>query len=130
MAKIEFKKGDGVTHYFSMPVDSWSAGGSLFFCAKTIPDNDVTDAAAVMDVEFDDTAIVDSSHPEYEADYVTYELDFDPADTDLITFTDGSKKKKYLGEFEFVPASGDPFSVPGNDKFLETIVYADIKRGV
>jgi hypothetical protein len=46
---MEFKKGDGATHCFKMPADSWTAGGELFFAAKEKPGIDGTDAEAVID---------------------------------------------------------------------------------
>lgn len=125
---IEFKKGDATTHYFQMPLDSWTPGGSLFFTAKTKPDDDVTDAAAVIDASFGDAAIVDSSHEEYDAEFVTYELGFVPGDIVNVSFADGSKKRSYMGEFQFVPTTGLPETFPGDD-FIDVVIYADIKRG-
>lgn len=125
---MHFKRGDGLTHYFQIPISSWSAGGKLFFAAKPTVDDDITDAAAVIDKEFTDSDIVDSSHEMYDADYTTYELSFIPGDIVSITFgTD--KRKKYLGEFQFVPVSGVPETFPGDDDYIDVIIYADIKRG-
>lgn len=121
MARIEFKRGDGATHYFKMPSDSWSAGGMLRFAAKPIPDDDSTDAAALINVTFDDTVVTD------DGDYKKYTLDFVASDTDSI-LTSNAKYIKLLGEFQWTPASGDPTTYPGNDKYIETIVYADIAR--
>ena len=126
---MEFKKGDGITHYFSIPTTSWSAGGALFFAAKPAVDNDATDAAAVIDKSFDDTVIVDSAHEEYVEGYETYELYFEPGDITGVNFTSGEKRKKYLGEFQYVPDTGVPSTFPADDQFIEVIVYGDIKRG-
>lgn len=126
---MEFKKGDNLTHYYQMPADSWDAGGTLFFAAKPEVDNDATDAAAVIDKSFDDTTIVGSGHEFYDADYVTYQLDFVPGDITGVSFSNGEKKKKYLGEFQFVANDGKVTSDPNNDNFVEVIIYADIKRG-
>lgn len=125
---MEFKKGDAVTHYFQMPIDSWTAGGKLFFAAKADPDDDNTDALAVIDKPFEDDAVVDSDHEMYDPLFATYELKFDPGDV-TVSFSDGAKKKKFLGEFQYVPTTGEPETFPGGDDFLEVIVYADIKRG-
>jgi hypothetical protein len=125
---IEFKKGDANTHYFQIPVDSWTPGGLLFFTAKPQPDDDATDAAAVIDKQFDDTAVVGPSHEMYETAWVTYQLDFLPGDITNVSFADGSKNKKYEGEFQYVPDTGLPQSFPGDDEFIETIIYADIRR--
>lgn len=123
---MEFKKGDGVTHYFKIPTTSWTAGGTLWFAAKTAPDADATDAAAVINKSFSDSVVTDETISGVA--YKKYTLAFVAADTSAVSFADGSKKKKYLGEFQFVPSSGAPVSYPGNDSYIETIVYADIKR--
>lgn len=127
---MEFKKGDANTHYFQMLEDSWNAGSALFFAAKTKPDDDATDAAAVINKEFDDSAIVDSSHEMYEAGWVTYQLDFEPSDITNVSFADGSKKRTYLGEFQYVPTTNLPNTFPGDDEFIEVIIYADIRRSI
>lgn len=129
-ATMNFKKGDSITHYFRLPTASWSAGGALFFAAKSAPDDDATDGAAVIDKEFSDSDIVTIGHDEYLVGFVTYALNFLAADTSAVSFADGSKKKKYLGEFQFVPTDNQPQSFPGDDDFIEVIVYADIKRAI
>lgn len=126
-AKIEFKKGDGITHTFLIPADQWSSGGKLFFAAKSVPDNDSTDSVAVIDKSFTDSVVTDTTVS--GTAYKVYTLTFVAADTADVNFSDGSKKKRYLGEFQFVPATGEPTTIPGSDDFLDVIVYADIKRG-
>jgi len=128
-ATMEFKKGDGLTHYFAVEAASWTPGGTLFFAAKQEVDNDATDAAAVINKSFTDANIVASDHEEYDADFVTYELAFVPGDITNVSFTDGEKKQKFLGEFQFVPTTGLPESFPADDEYIEVIIYADIKRG-
>lgn len=125
-AIMEFKKGDGCTHSFKMPASVWSAGGKLFFAAKTNPDNDATDAQAVINKSFTDSVVTNETINGVE--YKVYTMAFVAADTAAIVFTDNSKSKKYLGEFQFVPLSGQPMSFPADDDFIETIVYADIRR--
>lgn len=127
--QMEFKKGDGQTHYFQLPDDSWSAGGTLWFAAKEIPDNDATDANAVINKSFDDTKIVESGHEEYTSGFVTYELEFLPGDIVGVNFNNGESNKEYLGEFQFVPTTGIPETFPPNDEYIQVIIYADIKRG-
>ena len=126
---IEFKKGDAQTHYFSLPEDAWTPGGVLFFAAKPAVDNDATDASAVIDKEFNDANIVAPGHDEYEDGFVTYELSFFPGDIVNVNFSNGEKRKKYLGEFQYVPDTGEPESFPGNDDYIEVFIYGDIKRG-
>lgn len=126
---MEFKRGDDLTQYFQLPTDSWVAGGTLWFAAKPSVDNDNSDAAAVINKSFTDSAIVDNTDPEYLAGYVTYALDFIPDDIVNVSFSNGEKSKKYLGEFVVVSALGIRESFPANDQYLNVIIYADIKRG-
>lgn len=121
---MEFKKGDRTIHYFKLPIADYSVGGTLFFAAKAGVDNDATDAAAIIDKSFDDT-VVDT-----DATYATWTLEFDPGDITGVNFSNGEKKKTFLGEFQFVDSDGNPNTFPSDDNFIEVIVYADIKRGV
>lgn len=120
---IEFKKGDNVTHFFKLPVANYSAGGTLSFVAKPSVDNDATDATAVIDKDFSDSVVV------VDSVWATWTLAFVPADIVGVNFTNGEKKKKYLGEFVFTTSGGAKTSFPADDEFIDVIIYADIKRG-
>lgn len=122
-ATMEFERGDPITHYFIMPTSAWSTGGKLFFTAKPVVDDDITDSAAVINQTFTDSAAVN------DGTNITYTLLFPPSATNSIV-TNGAKKKSYLGQFQWVSAAGVPSSFPGNDKFINTIVYADIRRSI
>lgn len=126
---MNFKRGDGLTHYFQVPEDSFVAGAKLFFAAKPQPDDDVTDAAAVIDKEFGDGDIVSPGHEQYLEGFVTYELTFEPGDITGVSFGDGSSKRKFKGEFQYVPDTGIPTSSPDDDNFIDVVIFADIKRG-
>lgn len=121
---MEFKKGDDVQHSFKMPIDDYSAGGTLWFAAKSDIDNDVTDAAAVIDKDFSDSVVAT------DAEYATWTLDFEPGDIVGVNFSGGEKKKKYVGEFQFVASDGKISTFPDDDNFIEVIIYADVKRGI
>lgn len=123
MAKIEFKRGDTITHTFSMPTSSWSAGGKLFFTAKPAVDDDLTDASAVINKSFTDASTVN------DGTNVTYTCLFVPADTNSIAMA-GATKVDYKAEFQWVSASGAVSSFPGNDKFLDAVIYADLRRAI
>lgn len=125
MAKIEFPRGDGVHHKFSMPAANWTAGGKLFFAAKPVIDDDATDANAVIEQEWDDTFV--SNVTIKGVAYKQYDCYFPPAATNSIA-SDGAESADYKGEFQFVPASGDPMTFPPNDQKLECIVYFDVVR--
>jgi hypothetical protein len=124
-AKFELKKVDGATHYAYIPAANWSSGGKLFFAAKEKPDNDGTDALAVINKSFTDSVVTDETVDSVA--YKKYTLAFVAADTGSIDMQ-GKKKRKFLGEFQFVPSGGEPTTWPGDDQFLDVIVYADIKR--
>lgn len=125
--KIEFSRGDGVTHYFSIPTDNWSAGGKLFFAAKPIIDDDVLDLNAVINKDWTDGSATDTVID--GVPYKRYECYFPPSATSSI-LSNGASSADYLGEFQFVPAAGDPVTFPPDDKKLECIVYFDVKRKV
>lgn len=122
-SKIEFKRGDPVTHYFIMPTSSWSTGGKLFFTAKPAVDDDLTDSSAAINQGFTDGSAVN------DGTNVTYTLEFPLSATNNIVMN-GAKKKDYLAEFQWVSASGEPSTFPGNDKFIDCVVYADIRRSI
>lgn len=120
MSKIEFKRGDTITHTFIMPTSSWSPGGTLFFTAKPAVDDDLTDANAVINVSFSDSVAVN------DGTNVTYTMTFLPAATAAIA-SNGETSIDYLGEFQYV--NGTSVSTfPGNDKYIDVIVYFDIRR--
>lgn len=121
---MEFKKGDRRVHYFKLPIADYSTGGTLFFAAKPAVDNDTTDAAAVINKSFTDAVVT------LDATHATWTLEFLPADIVSVNFTNGETKKKYKGEFQFVPTSGYPVTFPDDDSYIEVTIYADIKRAV
>lgn len=127
MAKILFKRGDGITHTFTMPTANWSAGGKLFFAAKPAIDDDTTDAAAVINQTFTDTNVTDVTVGGVAMKrYTCY---FPPSATNSIA-SGGATSKDYLGEFQWVSAGGVPSTFPGDDKFFDVVVYFDVRRAV
>jgi len=125
MSKIEFTRGDGAHHGFSIPATSWSSGGKLFFAAKQVIDDDTTDANAVINVHWDDSNVSDVTINGIA--YKKYDCYFPPSATSNI-LSDGASSAEYLGEFQFVPSSGDPITFPAKDEKLECILYFDVKR--
>lgn len=124
-SKIEFTRGDGVTHTFSIPAENWSAGGELFFAAKPAIDDDNTDAAALINMSWDDTAVTDVTIGGVA--YKRYDCYFPPSATNSI-LSDGAGSTDYLGEFQYVPIDGVPVTFPPTDDKLECVVYFDVKR--
>lgn len=122
-SKIEFKRGDGITHYFVMPTSSWTAGGKLMFTAKPAIDDDLTDANATINTEYTDTNMVN------DGTNVTYTCYFPPAVTNTIA-SNGATRMDYLAEFQYVTPTGIPTTFPGNDSYLDAIVYFDVRRSI
>lgn len=125
---MEFKRGDAMSKGFSIPAANFVPGGTLWFIAKSIPDNDNTDASAVIKKSFDDSVVTDVVRKGVSCK--RWQLDFDRSDIVNVTFLDGAKKLKFLGEFQYVPlGGGSPTSYPADDKFIEVYIYADLMRG-
>lgn len=124
---IEFTRGDAITHTFSMPADAWSAGGTLFFAAKPAIDDDNTDAAAVIKKSWGDGAVSDVVINGVA--YKQYACTFAPADTNSIP-SNSAQSAQYLGEFQWVDASGVPTTFPATDPKLQCVVYFDVIREI
>ena len=127
MSKIEFSRGDGANHTFSIPTSSWVAGGKLFFAAKPAIDDDVTDANALIQGNWDDSVVTNVTISGVA--YKQYACYFPPSATNSIV-SGGASSADYLGEFQYVPASGIPITFPATDQKLDAVVYFDIKRKI
>lgn len=123
---MEFPRGDGVTHFFYIPQANWSAGGKLFFAAKPVVDDDSTDAAAVINQSWSDSAVTQNVTVNGVV-YAKYTCYFPPSATNSIV-SNGAQSADYLGEFQWVPNGGDPVTFPANDPKIDCRVYFDIKR--
>lgn len=124
---IEFSRGDGANHTFSMPTSSWSAGGKLFFAAKAIVDDDTTDVNAVIQGSWDDTVVTNVVINAVA--YKQYACYFPPAATNTI-ISNGASVLSYVGEFQYIPNTGVPVTFPATDQKLDVALYIDIKRGI
>ena len=120
--RMEFKRGDGITHYFSVPTDSYSATDTLHFMAKPAFDDDTTDASAVIEGTFT------SADAEEVGENMRYTCYFPPSATNDID-TNGAAEVRYLGEFELIDSSNVPTTFPGGKKKIDVRLYADIRRG-
>lgn len=130
--QMDFKKGDDQQHFFQIESSAYEPGSVLWFTAKPAIDNDGGDNAAVINKSFADTAIVgalDEDSEMYLEGFVTWQLDFEPADIVNVSFQSGEKSKKYLGEFELITGTGVHQSFPADDQYIEVIIYADVHRG-
>lgn len=124
---MEFKRGTGVTHYLSIPLSAYTVGSNLFFTAKPLIDNDVTDNAAVINKEFNDSNIVGPTDPNYVAGYATYQLTFDPIDIMGISFPAGITVLDYLGEFKFEAPAADPVTFPADNDYIDVKIYGNVR---
>lgn len=127
MSQIVFTRGDGANHTFSIPATSWSAGGKLFFAAKPVVDDDNTDANALIQGSWTDSAVTDVMINGVA--YKQYACYFPPSATNSIP-SGGAGSADYLGEFQYVPASGIPVTFPATDQKLDAVLYFDIKREI
>jgi hypothetical protein len=125
--QIEFARGDGAYHKFSIPAANWTAGGKLFFTAKPIFDDDNTDAAATISNSWADTSVTDVTINGIA--YKQYNCYFPPSATNGIA-SNGADSATYFGEFEYVPTTNIPVTFPANNVKLECIVYFDITRKI
>lgn len=123
-SKIEFVRGDGATHYLSIPADAWTAGGKLFFTAKSAIDDDLSDASAVISGEFDDTNVADVTVNDVA--YKKYTCFFPPSATSSIV-SNGETSRDYIGEFQYVPTTGVPVTLPPTAK-IKVKVWFDVTR--
>ena len=124
-SKVEFSRGDGVTHTFSIPATNWTAGGTLFFAAKPAIDDDTSDAAAVISASFTDSVVTNTTINGIA--YKQYTCYFPPSATYGI-LSNGVSKADYVAEFQYVPTTGIPVTFPATDKKLDAVVYFDVKR--
>lgn len=124
---IDFVRGDAADHTFAMPTSAWSSGGTLFFAAKPAIDDDATDAAAVIKESWTDGSTSDVVINGIA--YKQYACHFTPDDTYSIP-SNGAQSAQYLGEFQWVNASGVPITFPATDPKLACIVYFDVVREI
>lgn len=121
---MKFKKGDGAVHYFKLPIAEYTPGGELWFAAKSAVDNDSTDGQAKINKVFTDDDV------ELTATQAIWTCVFNPGDIVGVSFSSEEDSVDLLGEFQIVPAVGNPKSFPDDNNYIPVIVYADIKRGV
>lgn len=122
---MEFMRGDGADHTFSIPASAWSAGGRLFFAAKTAIDDDLNDGAAVIAGSWDDAAVSDITVDGVA--YKQYDCHFSAVAS--IYASGGAEELELLGEFQYVPTVGDPVTFPGpNQPRIPVLLTFDVKR--
>ena len=56
---MEFTRGDPANHAFFLPASSYTPGGILYFAAKPVIDDDNTDANAMIQGNWSDSAVTD-----------------------------------------------------------------------
>lgn len=122
---MDFTRGDGANHTFSIPTANWWAGGHLFFAAKPVIDDDNTDANAAIEGDWGDSSVSDTVVNGVA--YKQYACHFPGSATNSI-LSGGADSADYLGEFQFVPSGGDPITFPAGDPKITVTLYFDIKR--
>jgi hypothetical protein len=97
MAKsLKMFRGDAKSITVKIPIDQWTPGGSLFFAAKKVIDNDLVDSSAKMKKTINDTNIVSTTTTDK-----VYGLSLSGTDTNI-------DPGEYIGEFQFVDSLGQP----------------------
>lgn len=131
---LEFVKGDGNTHTFTMPAFSWTPGGTLLFAAKPAIDDNNLDTSAVIRGVFDDSVVTETvkdmiiNNVVYkDTVFKRYTCYFPPSATNDIP-SDGADYADYLGEFQWVSPDGVPFSVPATGPKIPVVLWFDINR--
>lgn len=123
---MEFARGDGTTKGFWIPTSSWTPGGTLFFAAKQLIDDDVTDALSLISGSWTDSVVTDETRTGVA--YKRYACYFPPTATSSIS-SGGAESMELLGEFQFVPVGGGgPITFPPKDAKISVTVWFDVKR--
>lgn len=121
--KIKIKRGDSFSTTITIPLSIYQPGSTLYFMAKETPDNDFGDTKAVFSKSVSDGGAIVGDEA------VFYNLSLTPAETSNVEFSTVENKKELLAEFEYRTPNGEVYSFPDDDKYIEVIVYADIRRG-
>lgn len=125
-ALLQITRGSGATRLFKLPIASYVTGSTLRFTAKLVPDNDLSDAAAVINKEFTDANVDIISDPKY----AIYTMNFAPSDTVAINFDTASSQTQiaYVGQFKFKTPGGQPVYYPDGGKYINVLINADVPR--
>lgn len=112
-------RGDSRTLPIAVPVDTYSAGASIFFALKAQVDDDAADSTAVFKTELTDADITST-----DADNVNYLLSIAPSDTNSVT------PAVYRAEIEFVSSDQSiVITFPDPSKQIwEFTITGDINR--
>lgn len=124
---MEFVRGDGANHGFAIPAANWTPGGTLFFAAKRFVDDDNTDAQALIQGNWGDGVVTDITHN--GVPYKRWACSFPASATNGIE-SGGAETLNLLGEFQFVPTSGEPVTFPGTVGRIPVVVIFDVKRKI
>jgi len=121
---LQLVRGSGATRTVSLPISLYVVGSTLRFTAKPVPDNDPTDAAAVINKTFTDADVDIVSNPLY----AIYTMTFIPSDTSGISFdtTSGVTQNVYVGQIKYTPLGGEPIYFPGPDSSGRPITYIKV----
>ncbi len=122
---MEFSRGDGTTKGFWIPASSWTSGGRLFFAAKAVIDDDLSDALSQITGNWTDSVVTDEIRAGVA--YKRYSCYFPPSAT-LGIASGGAESLELLGEFQFVPLAGDPITFPPKEGKIIVTVWFDVKR--
>lgn len=120
------KRGDSRSFSFRMSKGLYEPGQTVAFTAKPFYDNDSTNASAVINKTFTDDDIISNTDK-----HVFYEIKLEPSDTENleIKLKKGKGVLKLIGELEVRQSDGKVKTFPSGKKFIEVVIYPDIKIG-
>lgn len=119
--KLELKRGDSRDITITTDASVAPVGSTVYFMAKPEPDDDLNDAAAVINKQADEITDIGGGK-------VRIRFSLNPDDTMNIN-TGGEEKVQFKGEVEIHTPSGRVVSIPSGGKYIDVTIYPDIRRG-
>lgn len=123
-ATMEFKRGIGGHCLFVMDIADYVPGQTIYFTAKPQPDNDPTDALAVINKPFTDADVDIISRP----GKAVYNMEFLPEDIKPILYEEGETVRNYVGEFKQAVPGQTPVAFPARNNYINVPIYAQIRN--
>lgn len=124
--KLTMKRGDTRSFAFRLAKKFYSEGQTIHFTVKKEYDNDPTNSQALINKEFSDSDIISETDIS-----MTYKIQLDPSDTENleIPLRKSKSELKLIGELEVRQSDGKVKTFPSGKKFIEVVIYPDIKIG-
>lgn len=124
--KIIMKRGDTCSPNLTISKALYSPGQIVSFTAKKEYDNDPTNSKAVINKSYSDESIISQ-----DENKVIYRCTISPEDTQNIEIPlkRGRGALKLIGEYQIKDSNGIVRTLPSGNKFINVVIYPDIKMG-